>query len=340
MLRLVLPKPGSLIAQLLQKEGYSFEEIGAEQDFFKEGPWTPSSPILFCLRPETEAVWRSVAPQIMARAVILLVEDMGAKDSGGENAVCSVLREGAYAGQDLRIALNTAREIAAGRAENERSREILKDLFFLLGHELREPVRMLAVHGELLSQEADNAQRGNAIAFMRRAADQVRTLSERLLSYLEAAHGKKHTTIRTEDELRETLFELEDALRSANVKVVTDSALPDVVGEPGALARVFRELLHNAIRFRSAPEGSVIIRSSVGAKGWVRFEVCDTGIGFDPRLARKIFQAGSKLHGRDRSGAGIGLALARRVVERHGGSISATSEEGKGTTICFTWPDI
>jgi signal transduction histidine kinase len=272
--------------------------------------------------------------------VILLIEDMGVRDSVGESAVCSVLREGSYGGQDLRVALNTAREIASARAENERSREILKDLFFLLGHELREPVRMLAVHGELLSQESDNGQRANAISFMRRAAEQVRTLSERLLSYLEASHGKKQTTIRAEDELRETLFDLENALRTANVNVVTESRLPEVVGEPGALARVFRELLHNSIRFRSGSEGSVVIRSSVGAKGWVQFEVIDSGIGFDPRLARKIFQAGSKLHGRERSGAGIGLALARRIVERHGGSISATSQEGKGTSVCFTWPDI
>ena len=112
--------------------------------------------------------------------------------------------------------------------------------------------------------------------------------------------------------------------------------LPVVLADPTQLHQLFQNLIANALKFRSEVPPTIIVRATEDGDRW-RFSVADNGIGFDMRFADRIFQMFQRLHERERfSGSGIGLAIAKRVVERHGGTISVESTPGEGTTFFFT----
>lgn len=101
---------------------------------------------------------------------------------------------------------------------------------------------------------------------------------------------------------------------------------------------VFHNLISNALRYRSADPPRVVVRAAQSGKEWV-FAVQDNGIGLDPQYAGRIFQLFQRLHTRtEYAGAGVGLAVVKRIVERHGGRVWVESEAGKGATFYFTIP--
>jgi signal transduction histidine kinase len=116
--------------------------------------------------------------------------------------------------------------------------------------------------------------------------------------------------------------------------------LPQVHGDVALLHQALVQLLANALKFtRKCPQAVVSIRGQCRADGWVEVQLRDNGVGFDPRLQDRLFRVFQSLHSaREYEGIGIGLALVRRVVERHGGLIAATGEPGKGCCISLTLP--
>jgi two-component system, chemotaxis family, sensor kinase Cph1 len=119
--------------------------------------------------------------------------------------------------------------------------------------------------------------------------------------------------------------------------VVTRAALPTVIADSVQLGQVFQNLVVNAIKFRSEAVPRIHVRADRDDDAWV-FSVEDNGIGIDPPYAERIFLVFKRLHGARYPGTGIGLAISKKIVERHGGRIWVESELGKGATFRFTLP--
>ena len=118
---------------------------------------------------------------------------------------------------------------------------------------------------------------------------------------------------------------------------VTHDALPEIYCDPGQVAFVFTSLLENSIKFRSAPRPEVHVAAPSRDEAWV-FSVRDNGIGIDRKHHRRIFEMFRRVHNKRYAGAGVGLAIAQRIVQGHGGKIWVESELGQGATFYFSLP--
>ena len=123
-----------------------------------------------------------------------------------------------------------------------------------------------------------------------------------------------------------------------NKATVSHDPLPKVMADYTQLVQVFQNLIANAIKFHSEEAPKIYISAKKNASEWV-FSVQDNGIGIDPQYSEKIFEVFKRLHGKEKyQGTGIGLAICKKIVERHGGRIWVESELGKGSTFYFTLP--
>jgi light-regulated signal transduction histidine kinase (bacteriophytochrome) len=132
------------------------------------------------------------------------------------------------------------------------------------------------------------------------------------------------------------LSDLQRAI-AENAAVITVDPLPPVQGDSAQIRQVFQNLVSNAIKYRSAAPPAIHI-SGESHRGTVLIRVRDNGIGFRPEEAETIFGMLKRLHGRSTPGTGMGLAITRKIIERHGGRIWAESKPGEGSTFSFTLP--
>ena len=133
---------------------------------------------------------------------------------------------------------------------------------------------------------------------------------------------------------------LEDDLRTRGIELVIDNPLPTVNCEKARLRQVFQNLIGNALKFRRKDTVPVVRVSAVHRNDAWTFSIADNGIGIDQKYFDRIFQMFQRLHGRgEYPGTGIGLALCKKIVERHGGRITVASAPGQGTTFSFTIPE-
>jgi light-regulated signal transduction histidine kinase (bacteriophytochrome) len=122
-----------------------------------------------------------------------------------------------------------------------------------------------------------------------------------------------------------------------NEAVVTHDSLPEVYGDPNQICYIFASLIENSIKFRSQCRPEIHIAAAPQENGW-RFSVRDNGIGIDPRHSERIFGVFKRIHNEAYPGTGMGLAIASRIVQRHGGRIWVESQLGHGATFFFTLP--
>jgi light-regulated signal transduction histidine kinase (bacteriophytochrome) len=226
--------------------------------------------------------------------------------------------------------------------ELERSNEELEQFAYVISHDLREPARMVKGYLDLLEKRYQGELGEKADMFIDHAADGAERMQEMIKALLDLSRvgtqGQDPAPTDVEAVFERTLKALRRAIEEAEAEV-THAPLPTVMADEAQLAQVFQNLIANAIKFRRE---DVPPRVHVSAKRegdeWV-FSVADNGIGIDPDQADRIFQIFQRLHTRDEyEGTGIGLALCRRIVERHGGRIWVESEVGEGSTFRFTLP--
>jgi PAS domain S-box-containing protein len=234
-------------------------------------------------------------------------------------------------------------EVERYAVELERSNEELEQFAYIVSHDLREPVRMVKGYLGLLERRYRGQLDEKADRFIDYAVEEAERMQEMILALLDLSRvdtrGEAPKSTDTGLLLERTLRSLERASEDAAADV-THGPLPTVMADEVQLAQVFQNLVANAIKFRreGVPPRIHIAAEEEGDE-WV-FSVADNGIGIgDPEQAERVFQVFQRLHTEEEyEGIGIGLALCKRVVERHGGRIWVESEIGEGATFYFTLP--
>ena len=243
-------------------------------------------------------------------------------------------------------ALNEDLEYRVGlrTLELKRSNEDLEQFAYVASHDLQEPLRMVTNYLQLLQNRYRSQLDPKAQDFIQIAVDgavRMHQLIGDLLTYSRVGTaGKPFAPTNVSEVLKNALLNLKIAIEESGAKIKSES-LPTVKADPVQLTQLLQNLIGNAIKFRSdkPPEIHVAarrLRKEDGAPGW-EFSIRDNGIGIPAKDFDRIFLIFQRLHTREKyPGTGIGLALCKKIVERHGGRIWVESEPGQGTTFYFT----
>jgi light-regulated signal transduction histidine kinase (bacteriophytochrome) len=228
-------------------------------------------------------------------------------------------------------------EIASLRAMNAE----LQRFMFAASHDLKSPIRTLASFSALLAKRCKGKLDEEAeeyIAFITGASKRMEKLITDLLQYsrLLSDSGKPSDTVSMHAVLNWVLMNLDRDLKKAGARV-SASEMPDVQGDEQQLVQLVEHVLANALHYRSDRPLEISVTAEQQEDGWL-FTVADNGIGFDMAYADQIFDAFRRLHDQNTEGSGMGLALSRKIVERHGGRMWAESEPGNGSRFYFTLP--
>jgi signal transduction histidine kinase/PAS domain-containing protein len=221
----------------------------------------------------------------------------------------------------------------------ERSNQELQDFAYVASHDLQEPLRKIQAFGNLLESEyARELGEGNDyLNRMRSAAARMSVLIEDLLEFSRVTtHAKAYTEVDLNTVVSEVLEDLENRIQITG-GVVTCPQLPTIHADYTQIRQLFQNLIGNALKFHKADIPPIVtLGCNVTAKT-IELTFSDNGVGFDEKYLDRIFAVFQRLHGREvYEGTGIGLAVCRKIVERHNGSITAKSEPGVGATFMVT----
>ncbi len=240
-------------------------------------------------------------------------------------------------------ALRQAQEGLKQYAESlERSNKELEHFAYVASHDLQEPLRKIGSFSELLARKYKgrlDEKADSYIGYIVDGAQRMQILINDLLSFSRVTtKGKEFGPVDCNALLARVQADLEFAIKEscAHLRV---AELPTVMADAAQLGHVFQNLIANALKYR-APGQSPEIGVSAERRDteWL-FSVSDTGIGIEPQHFERVFQLFQRLHTREEySGTGIGLALCKKIIERHGGKIWLESAAGKGATFFFTVP--
>jgi PAS domain S-box-containing protein len=223
-----------------------------------------------------------------------------------------------------------------------RSNEDLQQFAYVASHDLQEPLRNVASCLQILEKKYKNELDADADKLMGYAVEgalRMKALIQDLLAYSRVAtRGKPLRQVNCEQVLDQTVKNLRVAISEAEA-VITCDRLPTIRADDTQLPLVFQNLIQNAIKFRKDEPPRVHVSASKSKNEWI-FSVQDNGIGIESEYLDRIFVIFQRLHNRSRyGGTGMGLAIVKKVVERHGGRIWAESELGVGTRFYFAIPE-
>jgi light-regulated signal transduction histidine kinase (bacteriophytochrome) len=229
---------------------------------------------------------------------------------------------------------NTNKELAYTNRE-------LEQFAYVASHDLQEPLRMVTSYVQLLERRYKDKLDKDANEFIEFAVDgamRMHRLINDLLTYSRVGtRGRALAPTDSEAVFEQSLSNLQVAIKEKGAQV-THEPLPKVMADDVQLGQLFQNLVGNAIKFQGEKQPRVHVSAHQGNGEWV-FSVRDNGIGIDPEFKERIFVIFQRLHGKDKyPGTGIGLAVCKKIVERHGGKIWVESELGKGATFNFTLP--
>ncbi len=239
--------------------------------------------------------------------------------------------------------------------ELARSNRELEDFAFVASHDLQEPLRKIRAFGNRLDSGYKDVmdERGqDFLARMLNAAERMSMLISDLLSFSRVStRGKDFEQVNVGEVIDGVLGDLEIAIEEKGANVVVQD-IPTIRADKSQIDQLFLNLLSNALKFQTADKEPLIeITATTPSEAdmkdilladeydWIKIQISDNGIGFEQSFAEKIFAPFQRLHGRSEyKGTGIGLAVCRRIVERHNGQISAKSSPGKGATFTILLP--
>ena len=223
--------------------------------------------------------------------------------------------------------------------ELNRSNEELAQFAYLASHDLQEPLRMVTSYTQLLSRRYKGRLDSDAdefIAFAVDGATRMQRLIQDLLAYSRVGTKKVAlAAISSEEALRQALLNLGGTIADKGA-VVTHDLLPPVLADEVQLVQLFQNLIGNAIKYQNPGVPRVHVSAARDGDASWSFTVKDNGLGIDSQYFVRIFGMFQRLHKREEfDGTGIGLAICKKIVERHGGTISVESQPGQGSTFRF-----
>jgi len=235
------------------------------------------------------------------------------------------------------------------KAEEEirRSNEELERFAYVASHDLQEPLRMVSSYTQLLAKRYAGKLDRDAEEFIAYAVDGAKRMHQLINDLLQysrvGTRGRELRPTDAEKVLEMVLRDLRVAIEESGAQVTHDP-LPTVLADRTQLRQLLQNLIGNAIKYRGERPPRIHVSARPGENGrqgqWV-FSVRDNGIGIDPAHFDRIFQIFQRLHSRgEYSGTGIGLAVCKKIVERHGGRIWVESQPGKGSEFFFTLPAV
>ncbi|WP_218569031.1 ATP-binding protein [Pseudomonas sp. A-1] len=257
-------------------------------------------------------------------------------------------RQPMHVDAELQALVATASQLAAVAiehrntlAELERSNRELEEFAFVASHDLQEPLRKIQTFADRLTSHASglDEQGRDYLQRMGAAAGRMQALIRDLLAYSRLnTRRQPFVPVALDPLLDEVLQDLEGTLECSGAQLQREP-LPMVHGDPSQLRQLLQNLLSNALKFHKPGEAPVI-RIYAERQGSGEWSLCisDRGIGFDEKYLERIFQPFQRLHGRQAyPGTGIGLAIARKIAERHGARLTARSQPGQGACFCVTF---
>lgn len=234
----------------------------------------------------------------------------------------------------------------------EWSNRELQDFAFVASHDLQEPLRKIQAFGDQLKtkyKESLNDEGRDYLGRMQNAANRMQTLIQALLNYSRVTtKAEPFSPVDLTGLIKEVVSDLEMNVRETGGQVEVGK-FPSLEADSNQMRQLFQNLISNGLKFRRQEKPTIRIYGSpfrspeekgvLSEGGQYQIFVEDNGIGFDEKYLDRIFIPFQRLHGRDTyEGTGIGLAVCRKIVERHGGSITAKSTPGKGSTFIITLP--
>jgi signal transduction histidine kinase len=244
------------------------------------------------------------------------------------------------------------KELTVYSEELSRSNRELEDFAFVASHDLQEPLRKIRAFGDRFMSTYGQELEEKGVDYIQRmktAAERMSNLINDLLEFSRiTTRGKEFSEVRLDKVMTDIISDLAIAIQESDSQIKIDE-MPTIQGDKAQMYQLFLNLLSNAIKFRKAdvtPQISITYQQQETrdtitgtAIQWHLFTVSDNGIGFEQEFADKIFVPFQRLHGRSEyKGTGIGLAVCLRIVERHGGKISAVSEPGSGAVFTVEIP--
>jgi light-regulated signal transduction histidine kinase (bacteriophytochrome) len=229
-------------------------------------------------------------------------------------------------------------ELSARTEALAKSNEELERFAYALSHDLQTPLRNVGMFTERLAANLNPADEDTATS-LRFISEGVASMQAMIRGLLDYATASKHAPAAVQTNLNEVvaivLRDLHSEIERCGAQVTMDP-LPTIPADETRIRQVFQNLISNAIKYSGGRRPEIHVGAKSAAKDWI-FCVRDNGIGIDMRYADKIFGLFERLN-KDSSGTGIGLAVSRAIIERHGGRIWVQSEVGKGSTFYFTLP--
>ncbi|WP_245557660.1 PAS domain S-box protein [Deinococcus peraridilitoris] len=232
-------------------------------------------------------------------------------------------------------------EVRRVNQELQRSNAELAQFAAVASHDLKSPLRTITSYLQLLERRYQgklDAQGEQMISFTVEAAKRMDTLIDDLLAYSRLGRERRVRRVDAGQVLQDVLGNLDATIQELNAKV-TWSDVPEVIADETQLRQVFQNLVANALKFQPPGRVPEVDVQAIREGDLVRFQVRDNGIGVDPAYFDRIFGIFQRLHGNKQfSGSGIGLAVVKKIIEEHDGSIWVESVVGEGTTFHFTLP--
>lgn len=276
-------------------------------------------------------------------------------DSGSEDLAAAALERG-LAGYVVKgsagyLRLAEVVRTAVQRAEESRVRKMaqapgvgseeLQQLIYAISHDLQEPIHLIGRYTRMLGERSRNRldeESRRYLAHVSTGAEQAQAMLDDILAYARVGtRGRPFEVVCLESVTARAVENLKAAIEESGGHV-TWEPLPTLPVDPAQMTQVFQNLIANALKFRGAEPARVQISAAEEQESWI-FLVQDNGIGIPEDSLDRIFGMFQRLHTTaEYPGSGIGLAICRRIVERHGGQIWATSEIGQGSTFYFTLP--
>jgi PAS domain S-box-containing protein len=299
----------------------------------------PSQEQIACAEPweaiKNGLAWQgeSVLQQAHGQTIPVWMNISGVKDEAG------VVTHFILEFSDITAFRKTQEALQQRTEELARSNNELEQYAYVASHDLQEPLRMVASFTQLLARRYQGKLDADADEFIHYAVDgatRMQTLINDLLSYSRVgAVNKPFSEVNLTLVLQRALDNLRLAIEESQALIVHE-ALPSIKGDLTLLTQLFQNLIGNALKFRTEKRPEIHIGVTDADKFWT-ISISDNGIGIAPEYFARIFVIFQRLHNKnDYPGTGIGLSIAKKIIERHGGQIDVKSAQGQGTTFSFT----